>query len=405
MRHCWVFFSGMLVVAGCDGAEPPNEAGQSGAATLSGGGDETGGPQDSSSGDADPDAPSSAGTSPGGADDGSGDDSNDSDDPGSDSSDSGSATGNPPPGDAEVCLGFNNGSGTTVPCATTADGRAMCFDSASPMVVTYAGGDEVSGVRHISGRNFTAESCVVLDSGAVHCGHNHNLSPTPVIDSGASMVSGSLDSACALVGGDVQCWSGNDSPVTVALPEAARQVACYYHGCCAVTNSGGLHCWGDTAAFGAGNSSPDSPATPNGLDEPVAYAGPGQDHLCVVLDSGRVQCWGQDWNAQLGGNGADTDAGVTLVDSGARAVVGGQFHTCVLLDSGQVQCTSSNQSEGAGLDMGMLATVPGIEDAVALSAGKHYSCALLADDTVQCWGSISGGADPAAIEGLTTSGC
>jgi len=402
MTRRWALLVGMTLVFGCDDGESPDEPPTSGGLTADGGatdgpGGTTGGADDDGSTSAATTTPADGGPGPGPAD---------SSDSGDDPTDGpGTTTGDPPVDDPNVCLGLNNGSGTTVPCATTSDGRAVCFDDPTPVPVTYAGGEEVTGVHQITGQNFYTASCVVLDSGAVHCGANSSIDTTPVIDAGATMVSGRLDGACALVGGDVQCWSGADSLVTVSLPEPATQVACYYHGCCAVTVSGELACWGDTAAFGAGMSSEASPVTPNGIVEPVAYAGPGQDHLCVVLDSGRVQCWGQDWNAQLGGNGADTDTGVTLVESGARAVVGGQFHTCVLLESGQVQCSSSSQSEGAGLDMGMLATVPGIDSAVALSAGKHYTCALLADDTVECWGAVSGGATPVAIEGLVTSGC
>ncbi|WP_433930728.1 hypothetical protein AB3662_42135 [Sorangium cellulosum] len=127
--------------------------------------------------------------------------------------------------------------------------------------------------------------------------------------------------------------------------------------------------------------------------------------MCAVFDGGKVQCWGQDWNKQLGGLGASSDPGVTLVESGAIAVVGGQFHTCVLLGTGQVQCSSGGQSEGAGLDMGRLTPVAGISTAVALSAGKHYSCARLADASVQCWGAISHSATPATINGLRTRDC
>jgi hypothetical protein len=126
--------------------------------------------------------------------------------------------------------------------------------------------------------------------------------------------------------------------------------------------------------------------------------------MCAVFEGGKVQCWGQDWNAQLGGLGASNDPGVTLVTSGATAVVGGQFHTCVLLATGSVQCTSSNQSEGAGLDKGKLTDV-GIADATALSAGKHYTCARLRSGSVKCWGNIAGGATPVDIAGLTTRAC
>ncbi|KYF79247.1 hypothetical protein BE20_02210 [Sorangium cellulosum] len=125
----------------------------------------------------------------------------------------------------------------------------------------------------------------------------------------------------------------------------------------------------------------------------------------TMVFGGLNHACGQDWNGQLGGLGASSDPGVTLVPSGAVAVVGGQFHTCVLLSSGQMQCSGQNQTEGAGLDKGQLTPVAGISNATAISAGKHYSCARLADATVRCWGSISHSATPAAISGVTTRSC
>ncbi|WP_437811492.1 RCC1 domain-containing protein [Sorangium sp. So ce1078] len=284
----------------------------------------------------------------------------------------------------------------------------MCFSSTTPTTLKYEGGEDVTGVVQVSGKGFTEEACVVLGTGAVHCGRHTMISRTPVVASGATMVSGGLNHACALVGGAVKCWGG-DVPADVSFSgEAAVQVACYYHGCCAVTDAGKLYCWGENngGMHGTGTSGgTGGPVSPRTVPGKALYAGPGQDHMCAVFEGGKVQCWGQDWNRQLGGLGASSDPGVTLVESGAVAVVGGQFHTCVLLSSGQVQCSSLGQSEGAGLDMGQLTAVAGISNATALSAGKHYSCARLADATVKCWGAISHGATPAAISGLTTRDC
>ncbi|WP_434043771.1 MULTISPECIES: RCC1 domain-containing protein [Sorangium] len=284
----------------------------------------------------------------------------------------------------------------------------MCFASTTPTTLTYEGGGEVTGVVQVTGKGFTEEACVLLDTGAVHCGRHATISRTPTVSAGATMVSGGLNHACAIVGNAVTCWGG-DLPANVAFGgEAPVQVACYYHGCCAVTDAAKLYCWGENngGMHGIGTSSgTGGPVSPTTVPGRALYVGPGQDHMCAVFEGGKVQCWGQDWNKQLGGLGASSDPGVTLVDSGAIAVVGGQFHTCVLLATGQVQCSSGGQSEGAGLDMGRLAPVAGISTAVALSAGKHYSCARLADASVQCWGAISHSATPATISGLRTRDC
>jgi hypothetical protein len=307
-----------------------------------------------------------------------------------------------------VCAALNNGSGTTIPCATTSDGGAVCFSSTTPVTLTYDNGMPVTNVAQVSGKGFTEEACVVLRSGAVHCGRHTMISSTPKVASGASMVSGGLNHACAIVGNKVQCWDDYAGDYSFGA-ETPVQVACYYHGCCALTSGGQLGCWGENASgmhgTGEKGNAQATPVAPKTVPGKAIYVGPGQDHLCAVFEGGKVQCWGEDWNKQLGGLGASVDPGVTLVESGAVAVVGGQFHTCVLMQDGAVRCSSANQTEGAGQDKGMLAEVPGVTGATAISAGKHYSCARLTNGTVSCWGTVSGGATPAAITGLTSGAC
>jgi hypothetical protein len=307
-----------------------------------------------------------------------------------------------------VCAGLNNGSGTTIPCATTSTGGAVCFSSATPVTLTYDNGMPVTNVAQVTGKGFTEEACVLLRSGAVHCGRHTMISSTPKVASGASMVSGGLNHACAIVGNKVSCWDSYAGDYTFGA-ETPVQVACYYHGCCAVTSGGKLGCWGENASgmHGTGDKGnvQATPVAPKTVPGKALYVGPGQDHLCAVFEGGKVQCWGEDWNKQLGGLGASVDPGVALVASGALAVVGGQFHTCVLMQGGTVRCSSANQTEGAGQEQGMLVDVPGITGATAITAGKHYSCARLANGSVSCWGTISGGATPATITGLTSGAC
>jgi hypothetical protein len=79
--------------------------------------------------------------------------------------------------------------------------------------------------------------------------------------------------------------------------------------------------------------------------------------------------------------------------TGARAVRNGNSHSCALMSDGSVQCWGANTSGQLGigsLSAGSFTPVPvsGLMGALQLSAGGTHSCALLADDTVRCWGSI-----------------
>lgn len=390
-RYTWFFGFLACGLVACSGTDGENQ-GSGGSGSSSSGGDA------SSTG-------SGSGQSGSGS---SGSGSGSSGSGGGSSSSSGSGGGAPQPVSA-ACAGLNNGSGTTIPCAATLDGKAVCFSGTTPITLTYEGGAEITGVKQVTGQGFTTAACVLLDTGAVHCGMHTNISKTPAIASGATMVSGGLNHACAIVGKDVKCWGGDIAQEATFNGEAAVQLACYYHGCCAVTDAGKMYCWGENngGMHGTGDQTAHpNPTSPKTVPGKALYVGPGQDHMCAVFEGGKVQCWGQDWNKQCGGLGASNDPGVTLVQSGAVAVYGGQFHTCVLFETGEVQCVGQNQTEGAGLNAAVLTPVAGISTGTAISTGKHYSCARLADSTVSCWGTISGGsATPAAISNLKTRSC
>lgn len=300
------------------------------------------------------------------------------------------------------CRAFANGSGTTQPCYVGNDDVAYCIkDDGSTTALSGLPGAAVN----VTGQNFTEAACAVNDVGAVYCGQYANLGADPAwIEDGATQVSGSLNGQCALVAGGIQC-----SGVTVdnpTLPSGTpTQIACYYHGCCALNDAGQMFCWGDTQMFGGTAESPVmQPTVPDG--KKVLQLGPGQDHGCALLEGGQVQCWGADWNSQLGGLGENKTTGQTLAPSGAIAVASGQFHTCIAYDDGTVQCTSLGQTEGAGLDAGSLTEVSGVTGAIALSAGKHYTCALIDDGSIQCWGRIGGGTTtPIQVSGPPAAPC
>lgn len=107
-------------------------------------------------------------------------------------------------------------------------------------------------------------------------------------------------------------------------------------------------------------------------------------------------------------------------DPGPRRAVemsGGRDHTCALMDDDTVQCWGSNTSGQlgtvtSGWTSGVPAEVEGLTGAVAIATGDFHTCAVLDDGTAQCWGlndygqlgavtddSVSG--VPVQVEGLT----
>jgi len=211
----------------------------------------------------------------------------------------------------------------------------------------------------------------------------------PYVDLGTNSdvhaVSLGQDHACALVGeGNVKCWGGNEYG-KLGLGDT-------------VTRGDGPNEMGDNLPF-------------------VALAAPGAtlvavgwDHSCALLGYGRVQCWGRNDEGQLGlgdlanrGDGPDEMGGnLPTVNLGTNAyvsnLVAGRHHTCALLADGTVKCWGSNGKGQLGYgdklprggepgDMGdALPALDLGQQVIALSAGGEHTCALLVDRTVRCWG-------------------
>lgn len=78
---------------------------------------------------------------------------------------------------------------------------------------------------------------------------------------------------------------------------------------CAVTDSGGVQCWGHNflgqLGDGMASFSKALPVAVNGLDREVSAIAVGLWHTCALIDDtlrggGRVHCWGRNLDGQLG---------------------------------------------------------------------------------------------------------
>jgi len=136
----------------------------------------------------------------------------------------------------------------------------------------------------------------------------------------------------------------------------------------------------------------------------------GAEHSCALLDNASVKCWGLNDYGQLGidntttmGDGSGEMAALTGIDLGtgrtATAIEAGAYHSCALLDNASVKCWGRNNYGQLGIDnstnmgdgSGEMAVLPSIDlgtgrTATAISAASDYSCALLDNASVKCWG-------------------
>jgi alpha-tubulin suppressor-like RCC1 family protein len=94
-------------------------------------------------------------------------------------------------------------------------------------------------------------------------------------------------------------------PVTVQLPGGVTATAIYgsaYH-FCAVTSGGGVECWGYdiSGLLGDGTTNDSSiPVTVSGLASGATAIAAGDTHTCAMTDIGGVECWGDNHLGSLG---------------------------------------------------------------------------------------------------------
>ena len=273
------------------------------------------------------------------------------------------------------------------------------------------------------------------------------LSPVPVVGlTGVTAVAAGGFHTCALVAdGSVWCWGsdgtgqlGDNDPGTTKLtpvavqgigPAAGNQAVAISAGefhTCALLAGGHVMCWGHNGAGQLGDGSMIDRPVPTLVGLSPAHAATavttGDVHTCAMLDNATTQCWGDNVYGELGHPTAvdstthhmvpsatpltvqyDTDplpgpTHVSLADlSGFKAVSSGQYHTCALMADQSVACWGNNHRAQLGADPNPLTST--LEDAAyavpvvglagpasAVGGGGFHSCALLSDGTLQCWG-------------------
>ncbi len=167
---------------------------------------------------------------------------------------------------------------------------------------------------------------------------------------------------------------------------------------CALTAAGGIKCWGDNVYGQVGDGTTigrTSPVDVSGLTSGIVLISAGFEHTCAVTDTGGVKCWGRNQYGQLG-DGTQTDRSLP-VDVGRpwqrrdRACELADPDLCVDRHGRREvlgRSTATGQlGDGTQTDSLVPVDVVGLASGVAaLAANGGFSCALTDGGGVKCWG-------------------
>ncbi|HSG06010.1 MAG TPA: hypothetical protein VLB09_06395, partial [Nitrospiria bacterium] len=206
----------------------------------------------------------------------------------------------------------------------------------------------------------------------------------------------------------VKCWGANNegqlgdgtivgSSVPQEVPgiSAAVAISTSVFQTCVIISGGTVECWGNVnppRPHPPGFPTGSTPQPVSGINSATAIAA-GGDHACAILSGGTVQCWGYNSYGQLG-NGTTSDAFTSPVTvsgiTNAVALSLGSNYSCALLSGRTIQCWGDNKfgqlGDGTGIDSTIPVTVSGISNATAISAAGAHACARLQGGAMKCWG-------------------
>ncbi|MEK9535450.1 MAG: hypothetical protein VW104_11285, partial [Halieaceae bacterium] len=204
--------------------------------------------------------------------------------------------------------------------------------------------------------------------------------------------------------------NGGGSSSTSSFAYANTKLSTGWFSTCAILDNGDLKCWGADGYGMLGNggsttldqTSPPSTAIDLGTGRTAVAISSGNYHTCAILDNGDLKCWGSDAGGQLGDGGSNTNTdapSATAIDLGtgrtAVAVSAGGSHTCAILDNGDLKCwgadnhgqlgdggsnANTNAPSSTPIDLGTGRT------AVAVYAANTWTCAILDNGDLKCWG-------------------
>ena len=265
--------------------------------------------------------------------------------------------------------------------------------------------------------NANGHACVILDNGRVKCWGTGGS---------GELGQGSTNN----IGDDVGEMGDNLAYTDLGIGRTAKILSLGPGFSCALLDNGTLKCWGknsdgqlgqnDSSNRGDGAGEMGNSLTPInlGMGRTAKDIDSGINHVCALLDNNMVKCWGGNSNGQLGqgntdniGDGIGEMESLAAVDLGddrtAKRVAAGQNYTCAVLDNNDLACWGSNVSNRLGIEddstnpnIGDAASEMGEnlvethltdEDAIYVDLGVDSTCVIRKNNDLYCWGQNDSG--------------
>jgi alpha-tubulin suppressor-like RCC1 family protein len=264
-------------------------------------------------------------------------------------------------GGALSCWGNDADGRLGVPAGGTGTGQAPVIVTGGPWIAPAAG---------------ESHSCALAADGSVACW-------------GANAVG-------QLGAGDL---TPSDAPRVVQLPARAVDVRTAFDHTCALLVDASLWCWGYNweGQLGLGDVHPgvDHPEPIQvGTDRDWVFVSTGQGHSCGIRSPGTLYCWGRNTDGQIGQGAVTPQQHRSPTQVGADAdwveVSAGQATTCARKRDGSGWCWGSMSS--GTLAVGDLdprytpAPIPTFDDWLQISNATFQTCGVRAGGEIWCAG-------------------
>ena len=283
-------------------------------------------------------------------------------------------------------------------------------------------------------------------SGSLGLGHNRPVGDDEIpvfyedVDVGEDVLKLALGQGftCALLESqNIKCWGNDNSSGQLGLghnpyrynqnPSFFRSldfgttatpidIAAGSHHACALFETGQIKCWGYNGHGQLGYAHTKSIGRYEALDEVgfvdvggrVVSLSLGEQHTCALLDGGAIKCWGGNSSGQLGLGHRHTigdnevPSSIESINLGGQAVeiASGDYFSCARLTTGNVKCWGLNNGGQLGLGSthsnnrsigddelpNSVGTVSLNSTVSQISLGGSFSCAIVSENRVRCWG-------------------